>query len=351
MAARTPLHPEGPLSLGLAVIESSLAPVILLDADLTVIAASTSFCDAFGLEAARVAGAPMPSLGGGEWGSPQLQILLTATARNDVAVDAYEMNLDAPHRGLRCLVISARRLVTDEDNTRLLVAVTDVTETRAADRLKDNLVREKAILLQEVQHRVANSLQIIASVLMQNARKVQSEETRLHLRDAHSRVMSIATLQQQLAASRLGDVEIRPYLTQLCHSIAASMIPDPARLTLDVVGDDSATSGDISVSLGLIVTELVINALKHGYPGERGGRILVSYGSDPQGWTLSVRDDGVGMSDTPANTTPGLGTSIIEALAHQLDAAVTVETGDGGTTVSVVHARNTPPLIAERAAV
>jgi len=350
MAARTSQHSGGPLSLGLAVIRSSPTPVIMLDADLMVVAASTSFCDAFGLSPDRVAGGLMPSLGAGEWRSPQLQILLTATARSDVAVDAYEMNLDIPTRGMRCVIISARRLVTDEDNVRLLVGVTDVTDARAADKLKDNLLREKAILLQEVQHRVANSLQIIASVLMQNARKVQSEETRVHLRDAHSRVMSIATLQQQLAASRLGDVELRPYLTQLCCSIAASMIHHPERLTLDVVGDDSATSGDISVSLGLIVTELVINALKHAYPAERGGRILVTYGSDAQGWILSVCDDGVGMPDTPANTTPGLGTSIIEALAHQLNAAVKVKTGKGGTTVSIVHVRSGPALLSERGA-
>ncbi|MFN3536784.1 MAG: sensor histidine kinase [Brevundimonas sp.] len=351
MAARTPLHPKGPLSLGLAVIESSLAPVILLDADLTVIAASLSFYDAFGLKAAGTTGAPMPAMGGGEWGSPQLQVLLTATARSDVAVDAYEMTVAVPDRGLRCVVISARRLVTDEDALRLLVAVTDVTDARAADTLKDNLVREKAILLQEVQHRVANSLQIIASVLMQNARKVQSEETRLHLHDAHSRVMSIATLQQQLAASRLGDVEIRPYLTQLCRSIAASMIHRPEQLKLEVAGDDSATSGDISVSLGLIVTELVINALKHGYPGDRGGRILVSYVSDPQSWTLSVCDDGVGMPATPANTTPGLGTSIVEALAQQLHAEVKVDTGKGGTTVSVVHVHGRSAAVSDRPAI
>ena len=72
------------------------------------------------------------------------------------------------------------------------LAVADVTAARAADKLKDDLLREKAILLQEVQHRVANSLQIIASVLLQSARKVQSEETRGHLKDAHNRVMSVA---------------------------------------------------------------------------------------------------------------------------------------------------------------
>ncbi|MFN4297102.1 MAG: sensor histidine kinase [Brevundimonas sp.] len=184
---------------------------------------------------------------------------------------------------------------------------------------------------------------------MQSARKVQSEETRFHLKDAHSRVMSIATLQQQLAASRLGDVELRSYLTQLCRSISASMIPDPERLTLEVVGDDSATSGDISVSLGLIVTELVINALKHAYPGGRGGRIQVSYGADAQGWTLAVQDDGVGMPKGTGKVTPGLGTSIIESLARQLNATVKVETGKGGTVVSIVHVMAEPSAIPDQA--
>src|SRR3546814_18014176 len=85
------------------------------------------------------------------------------------------------------------------------------------------------ILLQELQHRVANSLQIIASVLMQSARRVQSEEARGHLHDAHNRVMSIATLQQQLAASRLGDVELRGYFTQLCESPEIGRAPRRAR--------------------------------------------------------------------------------------------------------------------------
>ena len=82
-----------------------------------------------------------------------------------------------------------------------MLSVTDITHARAAEKLKDNLLREKDVLLQELHHRVANSLQIIASVLMQSARKVQSEETRSHLYDAHQRVMSVAALQQQLASS------------------------------------------------------------------------------------------------------------------------------------------------------
>jgi two-component sensor histidine kinase len=173
---------------------------------------------------------------------------------------------------------------------------------------------------------------------MQSARKVQSEETRTHLYDAHQRVMSVAALQQQLAVSRLGDVEIRPYLVALCDSIGASMIRDHDQMSLVVQSDDSITTADASVSLGLIVTELVINALKHAFPGNRGGRILVDYRGRGPNWTLSVSDDGIGMPGDPEHAKPGLGTSIVTALAMQLGAHIDITPAHPGTKVSVVHA-------------
>src|SRR6202043_2137788 len=131
---------------------------------------------------------------------------------------------------------------------RLILSVADVTDARAALKQKDDLLREKDVLLQELHHRVANSLQIIASVLMQSARKVQSEETRGHLHNAHQRIMSVAAMQKQLASSSVADVELRPYFTALCNSIGASMIRDPNRVSLDVGVDDSVTSAEVSVS-------------------------------------------------------------------------------------------------------
>src|SRR4029078_11999947 len=104
------------------------------------------------------------------------------------------------------------------------------------------LLQQKEILLQEMQHRVANSLQIIASILLLKARTVQSEEARLHLQDAHQRVMSVATVQQQLHASGLNErIEIGPYLTKLCASLAASMVRD--RRTLSIKGAADSGSG------------------------------------------------------------------------------------------------------------
>jgi two-component sensor histidine kinase len=235
-------------------------------------------------------------------------------------------------------VVKAQKLeYGDGGVTRLLMTVSDVTEARLAAKLKDDLLREKAILLQEIQHRVANSLQIIASVLLQSARRVRSDETRIHLHDAHNRVMSIATLQKQLATSRLGDVELAPYFIQLCESLGASMISDHDKLSIEVAADKSTVHADISVSLGLIVTELVINALKHAFSGGRHGKIMVGYQSHGPNWTLSVSDNGVGMPEDPASATPGLGTSIVEALARQLNARVHVADAKPGTDVSIIH--------------
>jgi two-component sensor histidine kinase len=324
--------------LALAMVASSDAPLLLLDGDLAVVAASESFYEAFHVQPLDMSGKSVFEIGAGEWNLPKLRSLLTATASGQADIKAYEIDLASPGRAVRRLVIKALKLdYGDTSATRLLMTISDVTEARLAEKIKDELLREKAVLLQEVQHRVANSLQIIASVLMQSARKVQSEETRKHLRDAHQRVMSIATVQRQLASTQAGEIELRPYFKQLCQSLGASMIRDHNKQSIQVAADDTVVRADVSVSLGLIVTELVINALKHAFPQEGAGTIVVDYRSDGSKWTLSVEDDGVGMPHGGApKATPGLGTSLVEALARQLHATIKVTDRNPGTAVLIV---------------
>jgi two-component sensor histidine kinase len=338
MAPHAPPDPAVALNLALAVVASSVAPLLLLDKDLMVVAASNSFCGAFQIDPAKVQGCQLAELGDGEWQVPQLSSLLKATAAGFAEVTGYEMDLVRKGQENRRLVLSAKKLdYAGSADIRLILSVADVTDARLAEKLKVAALMEKDVLLQELHHRVANSLQIIASVLLQSARKVQSEETRLHLHDAHHRVMSVAALQQQLAASKLGDVQLRPYFTALCESIGASMIRDHEQLKLSVTADDSTTTADTSVSLGLIVTELVINALKHAFPDNRHGKIMVDYHARGPNWNLSVGDDGVGMSSAPSGAKPGLGTSIVQALAMQLGGKVSVAPANPGTKVSVEH--------------
>jgi PAS domain S-box-containing protein len=333
-------HASPAASLALALIDSSRSPVLLLDETLRIVGASRSFCSAFGFEPAQLEGKGigLARLGAGEWDIPQLRSLLKATFAGAAEVDAYEMDLRrAGHEPAR-IVLNAHRIDYDGDTALIVLTITDVTSARQADRFKDDLIKEKEVLMQELQHRVANSLQIIASVLLLSAHRVQSEETRFHLRDAHHRVISIATLQKQLAVSAEDKVALRTYFQRLCESIGASMIDDAGLITLEASADDSAVSATVSTSLGLIVTELVINALKHAFPDRsRAGHIAVDYQANGNGFVLSVADNGVGIPPGEGSITPGLGTGIVDALAKQLGATVrTVDTAPG-TKVSIVR--------------
>lgn len=228
MVTRPPNDTEDPaLSLAMAVIMSSPTPLLLLDGELRVAGASLSFCETFGVDVATASGHHVFELGTGEWDVTQLRALLTAIAGGTAQIVAFEMELKRPDCETHCLIINARRLVyQDLGQPWLLVAVADVTDARASERAKNEIIDQLGVLLREVRHRVANSLQIVSAVLLQNARRTTSPETRDYLRDAHHRVMAVAQLERQLSESQTGDdvVELRAYFTSLCNSIAASLI-------------------------------------------------------------------------------------------------------------------------------
>jgi len=118
-------------------------------------------------------------------------------------------------------------------------------ERRTAGREVTELLQQKDILLREMQHRFANSLQIIAGILILNARNAQSEETRRHLEDAHHRVLSVATVQRQIHTSGRGEpIELGPYLSRLCNSLSASMVYDSRLTSLKVEADAGTMSPD-----------------------------------------------------------------------------------------------------------
>ena len=210
---------------------------------------------------------------------------------------------------------------------------------RTAEREKE-FIHRNDILLQEVQHRVANSLQMIASILMLRARTVQSEETRLHMQDAYHRIMSVATVQRHLQFAKPDElIALGPHLTLLCDVLAASMISDRQRTSLLVEASAGTARADDVMSIALITTELVINALKYAFPSGEEGKVLVRYNVDGANWRLSVSDNGVGSRKNGVGQI-GLGTRIIEALANQLNARVEIGSNPRGTAVSIT--RGTP---------
>lgn len=336
--------------LAQAIVDTLREPLLVLDRELRVVAASRAFYRTFGFKREDVQGRAVFALGDGQWNIPELRLLLEDILPQHTAMEAYEVEQDFSGIGRRSMLLNAREVFNDgEARTLILLAIEDITQRRAAERELAELLRQTEILLQEVQHRVANSLQIIASILLLKARTVQSAETRLHLEDAHQRVMSVAAVQQQLHVSRHGErIALAPYLARLCETLAASMIGGGRSIVLSVQAGEGTANSKEAVSIGLIVTELVINALKHAFVTSRaGGQIVVAHEQSAAGWKLSVVDDGIGNSETrSAGMAPGLGTSIVQALARQLDARVEVSMTATGTAVAITHAASPVPAAA-----
>src|SRR5438270_6354534 len=187
-------------ALARAIVATIREPLIILDRGLQVVAASGAFYRLFRVDAAATQHCPLHELNGGQWNVPGLRKLFENVFRGDMLVEGYELEMDLPDIGRRRILLNARLVLEQErsEPALLLVALEDVTARYEADRLKDLLLVQQKTLLLEFQHRVGNSLQIIASILMLKIRAVTSEEIRHHLGDAHRRVMAIAIVQQQL---------------------------------------------------------------------------------------------------------------------------------------------------------
>jgi two-component sensor histidine kinase len=332
---------EDACALAQAMVDTVREPLIVLDKDLRAVAASRSFYVKFTANPGDTQGKHFSELGSGEWNIPKLRLLLEKVIPDQGTIDDYEVEHEFPRIGKRILLLNARIVVYEKAHKNILLSIEDVTAQRVLEREKDELLRQKDVLLNEMQHRVVNSLQIIASIILLKARSVESEETRDHLRDAHNRVVSVAAVQQHLYASAaFGSMEMLPYLTKLCEALAHSMISDSQSIFLKVLGKGGSATCANAESLGLIVTELVINALKHAFPDDtKDGQITVAYDVAGTDWKLSVTDNGIGKPDGVfAQPKTGLGTGIVKALAKQLDSQVVTLSGPKGTTVSVTHA-------------
>src|ERR1700681_3982774 len=255
-------------TLAQAIVDTVVEPLVVLDSELRVVTASRSFYLTFQVNRQNTQGELLYDLGGGQWDIAELRTLLEKVLPEHGVVEGYEVDREFPGLGRRAMRLSARKVFFEGNpHATILLTMADVTEARAMEQEMKELMWQKELLLEEMRHRVANSLTIIASILMLKARSVQSEETRQHLHDAHKRVLSVAAVQEHLhVAGQVGFIEIAPYLSKLCEALADSMIGESRAISLKVECGGGHVTSRQAVSIGLIVTELVLNSLKHAFP-------------------------------------------------------------------------------------
>lgn len=336
--------PVGGHLLTRAIIDAIHEPLIVLDEDLRIIVASHSFYKRFELTRENTQGTMFYDLGNGQWDIPELRSLLEQVTSEQTAVEDFEVTHDFPRLGKRTMLVNARTVRDDDEKQKMLISIFDITDQRRLEKEKEGILIKKDLLLREMSHRIANSLQIIASILLLKSETVTSEESRTHLHDAHERIMTIATVQQQLDPTGLGEkIVVSKYLDVLCKNLARSMVAGRQLVTIEVHAGEGTVLSDTAVGFGLITTELVLNCLKHAFAPDQEGKIIVSYEFQDPDWTLSVADNGVGLSPDAKGTHKGLGTSLLNALAHQLHATIRTESSPGkGLKVSIIHTETQP---------
>ena len=213
-------------------------------------------------------------------------------------------------------------------------------EADTAERLAA-LLADRTLLLDEVNHRVKNSLQQIASVVRLQSRSVTDSAAREALEKTLDRIMAVGRVHEQLYKSggEVGVFDAGHYAKTLAHDLVDSMGREDVQLTTEV--EAHALDLKQAVPLALILNELVTNALKYGCPADRPCRIHVGFGTDGSDYRLSVSDDGTGL---PNGFTPGskksLGMRAIEALARQLGGRFVVEQPEAGAAFAVVFPRS-----------
>jgi len=335
-------------ALALAIVDTLPEPFLVLDDSLHLLAGSRCFYEVFGEDPAKAHGQWLFDLSDGEWDIPGLRQLLTSVVPEHKAVEDFEFEQTFAHLGKRTIQLNALPIRDDSGHSRMvLLAIKDITDRRVAEQEKqrllehtEELLEQQKTLLREMRHRIANSLQIIASILLLKAGSVSSEETKNELRAAHQRVMSVAAVQGHLSASDgIEQIEMGPYLTKLSAGLASSMVGPRQHIDIAVAASEGTLPTSHAVSIGLIVTELIINAIKYAFPKHRASaRIRVTFETAKSDWKLTVADNGLGRADKEeANTTTGLGTALIGALAKQLNAQISETSSTEGLTVAVTR--------------
>jgi PAS domain S-box-containing protein len=221
-----------------------------------------------------------------------------------------------------------------EDGPSVLASIIDITERKmTAERLMNSL-REKEVMLREIHHRVKNNLAVIGSLFYLQSTTTQDEQALRVLKECQERVRSMALVHERLYRSEdLASVDFGEYAEELANQLLRNSAPAAATIRLRLDLDNVPLGIDRAIPCGLILTELISNALKHAFPDGRSGEIRVALRRiDSDGLVLSVADDGVGLPDeVTLQTRRSLGMRLVESLARQVDGELERIRRDPGT--------------------
>ncbi len=208
--------------------------------------------------------------------------------------------------------------------------IVDISDIKDVENELTKSLHEKEVLLQEIHHRVKNNMQIISSLLSLQAAYTESHEAKTVLRDSQNRVRTMAIIHENLY--RIDDfsrLEVSDYLESMVQSIVSSYSPEPEGIKLEMSLEKVYLNLETALPLGLLVNEMVSNAMEHAFP-RSAGKITLNLRSHGEGCVLKVKDNGVGLpEDFDPLKSDSLGLQLINNLVKQIEGSLEVKSEDG----------------------
>ncbi|MCB1885259.1 MAG: PAS domain-containing protein [Geminicoccaceae bacterium] len=323
--------------LAQGIVDTLREPLLVLDGDLGVIAASRSFYRSFGVEETATIGARLPELGNGQWNIPALLDLLERVVPEHATVEGFEVAHDFPGIGRRTMLLNARKIFREGNNTKtFLLAIEDVTDRRRLEAERAAALAGTEALLQELSHRVMNSLSIISAVVSMEGRQLSDEAAKAAFERLSARVMAVAELYKSLSVSKSVEaIDAPAFLGSICEDVVRSLQDGRFPVRLDAAIDPFLISTRQAIAVGLVLNELLTNAIKYAFKGRDDGLIRVAVRHAGGAVDLSVADNGAGI-DADARVDSGVGQKPIDLFSLQLDGRLTRHSDAGGTRVRLV---------------
>jgi PAS domain S-box-containing protein len=208
----------------------------------------------------------------------------------------------------------------------------DITQRKKVEEALHQLVREKEILLKETHHRVKNNMQIISSILNLQAKSIKDPVALEGLKMCQSRIRSMSLIHEKLYRSRdISRIDFGEYIRSLAAALLHSCQIDPARVKLRFETDEVLLDMNTAIPCGLIVNELVLNALKHAFPRRKAGEVRIALARNESGdCVLTVSDTGVGFpKNLDFRRTDSLGLQLVNLLVEQIGGTIRMRRAGG----------------------
>lgn len=218
-----------------------------------------------------------------------------------------------------------------EKNNSFLMIVTDITDKLVTEKKLLHTIQEKETLIKEIHHRVKNNLQLISSIIYLKLASVDQEEIRDFLGDTRQKIRSIALIHERLLQTETLDrVDISDYLGKLIHDLHVTYGRPDLSLEVSAEIEKSMITLDTAIICGLIVNELLTNAMKHAFKGKKSGKIDVRLKKNGPAYSLTVADDGVGLPDhIKPGSSQSFGMQLIDVFVKQLNGNLVIEREKG----------------------